>query len=70
MWDAVRSLPERMKQCVVLRYYEDLSERETADVLGVSPGTVKASLSRGLDRIEQHLVATGSAPRSGKGGGR
>lgn len=69
MWDAVEALPERMRQCVVLRYYEDLSEQETADVLGVSTGTVKSSLSRGLDRIERRLVATGAVDGL-RGGGR
>ena len=55
VWQAIQQLPERQRQVVVLRYYEDLSEAETADVLGVSPGTVKSSLSRGLDRLEQLL---------------
>lgn len=69
MWAAVRALPERMRQVVVLRYYEDLSERETADVLGVSTGTVKSSLSRGLDRLEQLLTAA-DADDASTGGGR
>jgi RNA polymerase sigma-70 factor (sigma-E family) len=56
VWQAIQQLPERQRQVVVLRYYEDLSEAETADVLGVSAGTVKSSLSRGLDRLEQLLA--------------
>jgi len=42
------SLPRRQRAAVVLRYYEDLSEAETARVLGVSVGTVKSSTSRVL----------------------
>lgn len=45
---ALRHLPLRERQCVVLRYYADLSEEETANALGVSVGTVKSSASRGL----------------------
>lgn len=48
---ALRTLPARERACVVLRHYADLSERETADVLGVSVGTVKSSTSRGLARL-------------------
>ena len=42
------SLPEQQRKVVVLRYYADLSEKEVADVLGVSVGTVKSTASRGL----------------------
>ena len=45
---ALRALPPRPRAVVVLRYYEDLSERETAAVLGCSVGAVKSSASRGL----------------------
>lgn len=65
MWAAVSGLPERMKQCVVLHYYEELSQQETADILGISIGTVKSSLSRGLDRLEQLLVAQDGPAREG-----
>ena len=55
LWDAVRGLPERQRAVVVLRYYEQLSERETADALGVTVGTVKSQASRALDTLRAHL---------------
>ena len=55
LWDAVRSLPERQRAVVVLRYYEQLSEKETADVLGISTGTVKSQASRALASLRTHL---------------
>ena len=56
VWPLVCALPERQRAVVVLRYYEDLTEAETAQVLGCAVGTVKAhahhalrALRRGLD---------------------
>jgi DNA-directed RNA polymerase specialized sigma24 family protein len=40
---------------VVLRFYEDRPEREVADLLGCSPGSVKTHTSRGLARLRQIL---------------
>jgi RNA polymerase sigma-70 factor (sigma-E family) len=64
VWQAIQRLPHRQRQAVVLRYYEDLSEAETAELLGVSVGTVKSQVSRGLRRLEQLLADTDPAPRS------
>lgn len=55
LWNAVRSLPERQRAVVVLRYYEQLSEKETADALGVNVGTVKSQASRALATLRDHL---------------
>lgn len=44
-------LPKRMRAVLVLRYWEDLSEADTADVLRCSVGTVKSQASRGLARL-------------------
>ena len=48
LWDFVQTLPRKQRAVVVLRYYEELSEAETAAVLGVSVGTVKSQASRAL----------------------
>ena len=48
LWDLVQTLPKKQRAAVVLRYYEELSEAETAEVLGVSVGTVKSQTSRAL----------------------
>lgn len=48
LWRAVSGLPKRQQAVIVLRYYEDLSEAEIAEVLEISPGTVKSQASRAL----------------------
>jgi RNA polymerase sigma-70 factor (sigma-E family) len=52
---ALRRLPPRMRAVVVLRFWADLSEAETANVLGCSIGTVKSTASRGLARLREVL---------------
>ena len=62
LWRFVQTLPRKQRAAVVLRYYEDLTEAETADVLGVSVGTVKSQTSRALAALRarsseiSHLV--------------
>ncbi|MGW7423192.1 SigE family RNA polymerase sigma factor [Streptomyces sp. NPDC054813] len=53
MWRAITKLPARQRAMVVLRYYEDLSEVQTAEVLGVSVGTVKSAVSRALGKLRE-----------------
>jgi RNA polymerase sigma-70 factor (sigma-E family) len=48
LWSFVQTLPRRQRAVVVLRFYEQLSEAETAAALGVSVGTVKSQASRAL----------------------
>jgi len=48
MWRFLSGLPPRQRAVVVLRYYEDLSERDIAEALGCAVGTVKSQLSRAL----------------------
>lgn len=52
---ALQRLPERQRTVVVLRNYLDMSEKEVADAMGVSIGTVKAHGSRGLSRLRDLL---------------
>ncbi|MCW2522541.1 MAG: polymerase, sigma-24 subunit, subfamily [Frankiales bacterium] len=52
---AMRELPERQREVIVLRYWSQLSEAEIADALGISVGAVKSSASRGRDAIARRL---------------
>jgi RNA polymerase sigma-70 factor (sigma-E family) len=56
---AIDRLPERMRSAVVLRYYEDMTEAEVAERLGVSLGTVKSTVSRAVAklRIDAELLS-------------
>jgi RNA polymerase sigma-70 factor (sigma-E family) len=51
VWQALLELPVRQRAAVVLRYYEDLTEKETAAVLGVAVGTVKSQARDALARL-------------------
>jgi RNA polymerase sigma-70 factor (sigma-E family) len=53
LWDVVQALPRKARAVVVLRYYEELSEAETAAVLGISVGTVKTQASRALATLRE-----------------
>lgn len=52
---ALAGLPPRRREAIVLRYWLDLSEREIAAAMGVSPGTVKSNVSRGLAALAAAL---------------
>jgi RNA polymerase sigma-70 factor (sigma-E family) len=58
VWQAVRALPERQRACVVLRYFEDLSEAQIADALDCSVGTVKSQLFKARAKLEAALGAS------------
>ena len=51
LWRALGSLPPRQRAALVLRYYEDLSERDAAEALGCSVAAVKSLVSRGSESL-------------------
>ncbi|WP_309648767.1 SigE family RNA polymerase sigma factor [Nocardioides sp.] len=57
LWAVVQSLPPKARAVVVLRYYEQLTEAETADLLGVSVGTVKSQCSRAIATLRDRVPA-------------
>jgi RNA polymerase sigma factor (sigma-70 family) len=56
------SLPARQRAVVVLRYFDDRTEAEIAELLGCAPGTVKSHSSRALAALREQLEGTPYAP--------
>ncbi|MEO0492427.1 MAG: SigE family RNA polymerase sigma factor [Actinomycetota bacterium] len=54
---ALRRLSDRQRACLVLRHYEDRSESEIADILGISIGSVRTHVHRGMEALARHLHA-------------
>jgi RNA polymerase sigma factor (sigma-70 family) len=55
MKQALLRLPARQRAAIVLRYYEDLPERQIAELLRCQPGTVKSLLSRGIAALREQV---------------
>ncbi|PVG82016.1 SigE family RNA polymerase sigma factor [Nocardioides gansuensis] len=59
LWPLVCALPVRQRAVIVLRYYEDLTEVQIAEVLGCAPGTVKSQASAAMKALRRALAASG-----------
>jgi RNA polymerase sigma-70 factor (sigma-E family) len=59
LWRVLGTLPPRQRAALVLRYYEDLSEQETATVLGCSVAAVKSLVARGSDALRDRIAEGG-----------
>jgi RNA polymerase sigma-70 factor (sigma-E family) len=57
VWEVVQTLPRKARAVVVLRYYEQLTEAETAQLLGISVGTVKSHSSRAMALLRERTPA-------------
>jgi RNA polymerase sigma-70 factor (sigma-E family) len=55
---ALRGLPDRQRQALVLRYYADMSEAQIADMMGISKGAVKSHTARGMSSLRAVLEQT------------
>lgn len=64
LWSAVRALPARARMAVGLRYVADLTEREIAEVMGISRGTVASTLSGARRRLADELAASSAESRT------
>jgi RNA polymerase sigma-70 factor (sigma-E family) len=58
---ALRQLPPKQRATLVLRFFDDLSEADTAKALGCSPGSVKQHSTRGLAKLRDLLGADAMA---------
>jgi RNA polymerase sigma-70 factor (sigma-E family) len=70
VWRALSGLPPRQRAVLVARFYLDLSEAQTAELLGCGTGTVKSQTSRALAKLRQMLDSTELARHSVGGGPR
>jgi len=55
IWEALQTLAPRQRAALVLRYYEDLTEAQTAEAMGCAVGTVKSQVSAALTKLRERL---------------
>jgi RNA polymerase sigma-70 factor (sigma-E family) len=55
VWQALGALPPRQRAALVLRYYEDLTEAQTAEAMGCAVGTVKSQVAAALSKLREQL---------------
>ena len=66
LWPLVHALPPKQRAAVVLRYCEDLSEAQTAELMGCSVGAVKKNASVGLAKLRDRMGGQLTMPTSGE----
>jgi RNA polymerase sigma-70 factor (sigma-E family) len=55
LWRALHTLPERQRAAIVLRFYEDLSEHQSAEILGCSTGALNQLVVRGMAALREQI---------------
>jgi RNA polymerase sigma-70 factor (sigma-E family) len=65
MWALLAELPRQQRAVLVLRYYQDLSEAQIAEVLGCKVGTVKSNASRAIAKLRATLGQPVGTPEEG-----
>ena len=56
LWAALQDLPARQRAAIVLRFYEDLTEAQTAEAMGCAVGTVKSQVSAGIAKLRERFA--------------
>jgi RNA polymerase sigma-70 factor (sigma-E family) len=59
MWDALRTLPDRQRTAIVLRFYEDLPDIDIAEILGCREATVRTAIHRALKALRKEIQPDG-----------
>lgn len=67
LWNQLGELPPRQRAVLVLRYYEDMTEQQTAEVLGCSVGTVKSQAAKAIANLRKHTAGFTEDDSRGRG---
>ena len=65
LWARLATLPRRQRAAIVLRYYEDLSDADIAEVLGCTAGTVRSHISRAIESLRRSADGSVLVERDG-----